>query len=541
MSSPQTLTGWHDQLKALKLPADPQVKIAALQKLKASTGNADNVAAILQEDPGLCLVLMHEANKTLNRNDNETTSLSHTVSLLGFPYVETILRRTPDYDKKTFPGFLAYRQQLSISLHAAYQVEAWAQKNPYWAKGELFWATVFQRSAYWVLWYQAHEKMLQLQQLQAQKNGISNGILEEQVFGCKLQELSRLLSRNWNLPKVTQQSWQTAISGSARQWISLSHINPEQSIIAMEQQTDLRMVSGSIPFAIALANQFACETEWNWYSRKTLRLQKILANSMHIGFDQAIRLTHQQAVEASRSYNIVKTVSPAVQLFGYFEKSQGLGLDGNHNSLNSNIPSVSQKKVVKKSRGTPSVSLADAPRELTVALSRLKHRADSFVDQAELFEFALTTLDQTIGFKRATVSTFNRQEKLIRNRYSFGSENDPAWRNFRHQVKKGDLFSKLLRKTLSVHLNNSNRVKIESLLSPQFNKACNADEFLMMSIFNGTRAVAIIYADNFVYDNDNQHDNTSVSGENKIAPQQYFFFKQLCGGVSQCLQNMLDS
>ncbi|MFT7129785.1 MAG: HD-like signal output (HDOD) protein, partial [Gammaproteobacteria bacterium] len=226
--NPQGLSDWQDQLQNVVLPANPSVKVAALQKLNASTGNAKNVAAILLEDPGLCLLLMREANQVLQRSKNETNSLSHTISLLGFPYVETLIRRTKDYDKKQFTYFAAYQQQLSTSLHAAYQIEAWAEKNRFWPSGELFWATLFQRAPSWALWYLAGEQMQQLEHLRALNHSSSHSDIESMVFGCRLHELYRLVSRSWNLPKVTQESWQLGVRGTARQWVKLSQVDSEQ-------------------------------------------------------------------------------------------------------------------------------------------------------------------------------------------------------------------------------------------------------------------------------------------------------------------------
>ena len=99
---PHSLGTWQTALRRLELPVDPTIKSASLQKLNSSTGNAKNIAEILQGDPALCLLLMQEANKSLALSDNETHSLSHTISLLGFPRVDTLIRRSTEYDKHNF-------------------------------------------------------------------------------------------------------------------------------------------------------------------------------------------------------------------------------------------------------------------------------------------------------------------------------------------------------------------------------------------------------------------------------------------------------
>jgi len=587
--NPQGLSEWQDQLQEVALPVDPRVKTAALQKLNSSTGNATNIATILMEDPGMCLLLMREANKVLQRSDNETHSLSHTISLLGFPFVETLLRRAKDYDKKHFTHFAAYRQQLSTSLHAAYQVEAWAAKNPYWPTGEMFWAALFQRAPNWALWCHAGEQMLQLQHLRARHHSSSHSDLEVQVFGCKLHELNRLVSRRWNLPKLTQESWQLGTRGTARQWIMLSQIDYEQQKPAMENLPSLLRVCSSPAFGIALANQLADESEWDWNSSQTLRLQKILATALQIPVEQSIALAHQEAVNATRQYTIRRALTPAQQLLSGYRKAQHVLVDTGteehitkehrtkehrtkeHGSAildteesdptkldhkkqttvrpvdgiekerlvdSANTSRLSRPHPKKKSaQSQPEIEqpstknkaeLTKIPPELASVLQRLKLHSQSFKNKHEILDLALRTMHDAIGLERATISLLNRKTKNLRCLYDYGCENSPALTQFNHTLVRGDFFNKLLQKTVSIQLNSGNHSKVSPLLPDNFKEAINTNEFLMMSIFVEKIPTAVIYAD-------------CAKSNGNISAQQYRFFKQLCAAVSQCLEKYDDS
>ena len=575
---PQGLSEWQDQLQTVVLPANSVVKIAALQKLNASTGNANNIAAILLEDPALCLLLMREANQVLQRSDNETNSLSHAISLLGFPYVETLLRSTKDYDKNQFAYLDAYRQQLSISLHAAYQIEAWAEKNPFWPSGELFWATLFQRAPSWALWYRAGEQMQQLEHLRAQHRGSNHSDLESMIFGCKLHDLYRLVSRSWNLPKATQESWQLGVRGTARQWVKLSQINPDQLEIAMENSASLLRVSSSTAFAVSLANQLAEGGEWNWYSHQTLRLQKVLATAMRMTVEQATAFSHQQAIHATRRHHIAGTFTPAQQLFSGYNKAQyiqdtlqGLELGGDqlgHNELSditanvddrrtgarkepaleevrsTNTPAAHQFHSTAQSRapgfrdqeGKPDSTLSKTPPNtspktpagLVNALQRFKLQPDSFKNKHEILDLALRTMREAIGLDRGTISLLNRKTKNLRSLYDYGCENSPTLTQFNHTLVKGDFFNKLLQKTVSIHLNSNNYSKIWPLLPENFKETIKTDEFLMMSIFVKKIPTAVIYVD-------------CAIKQQTITSLQYRYFKQLCAAVSLCLEKYSDS
>ena len=104
------LKDWQGELSQPVLPVNPMVKTAALQKLRASSGNAENIARILQNDPALCLLLMYEANKSLDQSGAETHALSHTLSLLGFPRVEALIGQAPEYDNNQFPQLAEFKQ-----------------------------------------------------------------------------------------------------------------------------------------------------------------------------------------------------------------------------------------------------------------------------------------------------------------------------------------------------------------------------------------------------------------------------------------------
>ena len=507
----QTLSDWHRQLKTLQLPVDGAVKAAALKKLNTDNANAANVAAIVRRDPALCLLLMRKANERLNRSNNETTSLAHTISLLGFPFVVSLIGDSQECDKKSFAKLSSYRHQIGVSVHAGYQVQTWAEQNPHWPTGELFWAAVFQHSVYWALWYVAGEQLMQLQQLRQRCRGAQHNALEQAVFGCKLSELSRLVSHSWHLPRASQLSWQPAQSGTGKQWVQLSQIDSTQVTRAMEQQPALQRISTAPAFAITLANRMAENADWYWYSKQTLRLQKLLAVAMHSSLDQAIALSHTQALVASRHYH--QSISPGVQLLGLFNR---IG------------PSPGRTSAAQVQTGRQGSSrMAIAPRALTNAIARLQQQPEIFADQRQLFEFALQSLGQEAGFERVTISLLNRPAKRLRSRFSFGCEQFPALRDFSHALQRGDLFHKLLQKPLSVQLTKANKNKIESLLPQAFIDASAAETFLMMSIFSQQQPVAMVYAD--------------PGPQGSVDPQQYYLFKQLCGALSQSLGQRANS
>ena len=87
--TPHSLQGWRERLRQPRLPIDAIIKVTALQKLHTLNGNADNVAQVIQGDPALALLLLHDANKSLQHSANKSRSLAHAIGLPELAEVPT--------------------------------------------------------------------------------------------------------------------------------------------------------------------------------------------------------------------------------------------------------------------------------------------------------------------------------------------------------------------------------------------------------------------------------------------------------------------
>lgn len=507
---------WLRQLQPLLLPVDPRVKTAAIQKLLSPSGNADNVARLLQEDPVLVLRVVHSANKLLASSGNELKSLAHGISLLGTPATEQLLRSAPDYDRQAFPQLDEFRQQLGISLHAATQAAGWADHHRHWADGDLFLATLLQRAPIWALWQQAPEAMLALQQARLHNRGGGHEWLEQQHLGCSIQSLAASAVQQWQLPGATRLSWFPSERGSNRQWILLSRIIPEQAPLALETIPPLQRLVNDSSLAIALANRLAETSHWDWFDRRTLRLQHILAVAMAEPLADAIALTHQLAAAASRLPGCAALPAPAARLLCAYRLTD--------EQPRRPLQAVERERdEASDSAGEPDRDpLADAPEPLLRLISDLRRRPQLFNDLHELFNQIVSCLCLNVGFERATVSLLNASNQELRTYYSCGCDTSPSLQNYRQQLSSSDLFSKLLSKPLSLRLQADNYPQLWPLLPGTFKQACDCNRFVAMSLFVNRRPLALIYADR------------GVDGDD-ISDQHYDWFKQLCNAVSICL------
>lgn len=503
---PRNLSGWLDRLARPELPVDPGIKTAALHKLGSKTANANNVASIVAADPALSLVLYWQANKSLVRSGNEANTLPHVISLLGFPRVKSIIHRAVEYDPGRFPQLAEYRQQLTLSLHAAHQASGWSQHNPYWNQSPLFWPALLHRAPIWALWYHAGDTMQQLQLHRARHHGAGHSQQQEQLLGISLNTLCVNLSRLWCLPGPSRQGWHTEQQHNLRQWIMLGRIIPELSHIALADHPGLQRLANNPAFAIALANRLADEADWSWDSNRLLRLQRILATALNLRLPDSIAISHQQAAIASQQCRIAGSIQPAAQLLGHYNKSLL-------------FPTTSPKPVNTK----PDFPAAETTSRFARNLQRLQRLPQSFNNLHEIMQLAVTSCCLDLKLDRASAIVYSAQNNELRTYTSSGTKNSPALRDFRHRVQAGDLFHTMLKKPVSLRLMHSNYGQIWPLLPRHFQKACATDEFFIMTLFADQQPKAMIYADRGI-------------DKRPLNNQQYTLFKQLGDATNRCLQ-----
>ena len=517
---PADIFGWQELLSDYKLPVNTSVRDEALLKLKLTSGNANNVAAIISGDPALALRFFSEANKFLLRKNNEAPSLATAISLLGFPRVTDILKQAEGYNSTAFAHLNYFRQQLSVSLHAARQAEAWATANPYWPAGEMFWPALFQRAPLWALWFHGGEQMQEWQQQRMHRGGSSSAELEINIFGCTLKELCNTLCKKWYLPKLSQQSWQTKHIGTPEQWVKMANVKPDQTHHILENDIKLQRIFSEPAFAIASCNSLAEEAEWDWRSHRTSRLQKLLALLIHSKVEDGIAISHQASAATGKYLN--GCLHPSVQLLNHYRKKDHLSLlDEPESATTLSIASPPTLKRPQNLTAKDSI----ASQNFLQALNELEQQAYTFNNIHDVMKFAIDVACDHIGMERVTSSLLNIYTKELRTYYSRGAENNPALKNFRHTLQRGDIFNKLLQKSSSIRMQKLNYEKVWGIIPYEFKLATNVNEFFMMSIFDEDKPIAIFYADR-------------GNSKTKLKSEQYQHFKQLCHAVSQCLQDL---
>jgi len=543
---PHSLDEWVEQLSSFSLPADPAVKTAALEKLNSPSGNARNVAEIIKSDPALCLKIITAANTQLSASGNEVTSLEHAISLMGFPQTESTVLAA-DTLSPDEPFISPYRQELSISWHAASQAAHWAKHNGHWDNDILFWASLFQRAPIWAMWLTSGQRMLELNKARARRHGAAHFQLEDKFLGARIADIAAQLSKHWSLPSLCQQSWQADEIGHAKQWLLLSRVNPEKSLVSMAGYQPIHRIAIKPAFAIVLANRLAIEAEWNWASHRTIRLQKVLATCLGISHDKTMQLSHSLAITASKACPIHDALLPAVQLLSHYEKASGLlsnekttNYDDmafsvinnpSSHSLNNEPPltqTVSQEQKAEPLLPEANKTAGLKPKKILWLINEFKTKPEHFKSTDVILNITTKAVCEDLGLERCVVCLYNREHNALRSFYHFGTKDSPALQTLRFTIPEEHLLNKLMLQPAGLWMRASNYAKVWPKLPSALKKASAANAFFMMSLFKNKQPIALIYADCAISDQ-------------PLSEQQYDLFKQLCNSVNYAVSSLSKS
>ncbi len=520
-TQPPTQAEWLKRLEHLQPPINAQVRDAALELFEAGA-SAGELAIQLERDPALVFLLMREANRALARYDREAHTLEHAVGLLGAGRMRKIFDDAVPLDDQ-HPHAGAYRQALLRSQHAAAQARLWAEGSGLWPADEVFWSTLLAASPLWLLTLEAGAALEQLGKLRAQQGAISKQQVRA-VLGCDIKTLGATLAERWMLPHMTQLGWQEKGAGNHRQWVLLAHEarldEPPQS-----HGRDLGELCHHPALVVALANQLAIETDWDWQSRRTLRLLSAAAAACRRPLATIISFGHQVAAKVSRDH-AGDLLTPAARLLCQWNQTYCwvkpvAAIKAPPAAATASSAASGANADQPSTESTSAKQPNNAERLLASVVHRLRDPANIGGTRAAL-ELTLKGLHEGLGLQRIAILFVRPQNRELQTVLSVGFEQVPALRQFRILSQNNQLLTQLLSKPVCLLLDASNRDKYWPHFPESLRTAVDCDNFVMMTVFAKDRPVALIYADNAPL--------PLVNGS-----RQHQLFKQLCQQLSVCL------
>jgi HD-like signal output (HDOD) protein len=555
-SIPNNANDWAQLLVKKQLPSPFRVGQLVLRQLDEGTLSYAKLADTINNDPILAYTVMSMANKARIKESESSKTVSQAISMIGVEQLEKSIKNLPfqSASSKDIKSFY-YIRCMSTSLYAAHLGQALSRIKNKGNPKDIYWSSLFLGVPLWYLWRYATPEM-RLIRYAIRSNFKLPEVAEKEVLGDSIANITGAIIKKLSLPELVNDCYKSKNQLSKKQWIQLSQAAPIKDMPKRIEDPSLLMTMQAPYFPVMLANLVAHFATYDWYSKATLRSQKILATYLNVPLDDAIKLTHEVAADMSRAHPLPTVMLPAAKLMvppRKRTKAKKATLPPERSALKATtkdeaLKTIGEQAALTKEQSAELAKNAQTPESEKAPLTKsapkkpetktkqpennhlydelteiMIHRPEEFVDLHELMNAATQGIAYGINLKRATVSLISKDGSKLKGYYSVGCQKSDALKEFGTQIVKNTIFEKLSNRPASIWVKASSNKKITDLLPINFKHAIDEKDFFLMSVFVAKKPVAIFYADN--------HDSGSLTEHH------YKQFKYLCGAVSNALQH----
>ena len=416
---PNNAHDWAQLLAGKKLPSPFRVGPIVLRQLDEGILPYNKLADTINSDPILAYTVMSLANQRRIKETEGSKTVSQAISMIGVDQLEATVKDLPfqsssSTDIKSF----YYIRCMSTSLYAAHLGQALSQHKNKGKPKDYYWASLFLGTPLWLLWRFATPEM-RLIRYAIRSNFKLPKVAENEVLGDTLLNVTTAISKQLFLPDLANECFLRKNQLSTKQWVQLAKATPETGHPNPIEDRDLLMAMQSPHFPVMLANLVAHFATYDWYSKATLRSQKILATYLNITLDDAIKLTHEVAADMSRTHPLPTVMLPAAKLM--IPPRKRTKVPNQSPAQKAEEASASTQKLPKKeiqeatsAESSKPVDNENKPNTQQIAADNnplfnelteiMLHRPDEFADLHELMNAATQGIAYGINLKRATGS-----------------------------------------------------------------------------------------------------------------------------------------
>lgn len=517
---------WLDLAMKAKLPI---LKVSAqllTRQIKSGASLAE-MAHTIERDPVLCLYLFLAANHKNAKHETEILSLNHVMTMLGMNGVIEVIKQAPKMTLHKSDAYQkAYLQSQANSTLAGRLVEHWANDTHSGSAEKLKWATILAGAPNWYMWFVGHGPMNQYM-YGVHHDHLLSSELEQKIFGCLLEDVSRMIGRSIKLPNLSQQLLERANWPSLRQW---GQLLSQKHMAFCDQNTDLRRLKSTPSTLMLLMQHLAFQVPFGWMHPRCLRAQVGLAHLSGKDLNTVIQRNHSLAIEMSRQQKALQTLPPAVSLIWptpALNAPSWVRVPYSCWQKDPNPQGNKHKGVGMSKEGLPLVHIkqrAMNKKILLESLNQLNQKVSDFSEIHNIFLACNKALRDGIGMGRGFICILNKTGQCLRPVYCFGVESDDPIRSMRIELSENRLFSKLMAKTASFRIDADNVEQAINMLKPDVVQTLKRKNCMVMSVFSMGKPIGVVYAD--------------VSPEeNAITEGEYQAFKKVCQSTSQALEH----
>lgn len=448
---------WLERLAGQHLPLLPE-SARLLSGISPQSGMpVDRLCGATAADPGAVLEVLRRANAPRRKNlSNRVATLENAAQMLGVAQVQSLpdsLAVVP-MDRQS-QDVQAYLQVVVRSYHAGLQAYHWAVYRGERVPKEVFTAGLLHDVGEMMLALHGGvaelKRIRQLQRLERMPADEAQYV----VLGFSLEQLSLGLARRWNLPELLLQSLEAEYAQQPR------------------------------VLGVMLAAQLARLSEMGWYGEDLQECLEGAATLLEVPVDDLSVQARIHAVEAARDVAHIANLPSARRL-----------------------PMLPGEEPAEEGDGPEAEPEPDGPVHFCLmpqwavydeVVARLEdHGLD--LNLHDLMTHVMRALHDGLGLNRVVFAMLSRDRSVLQARYLAGTDNDPAFSQFRLNMERNHLFSRLLEREQAVWLNEENHARFWPLVPDGVKKLIQTDTFFAASVVVEAKPIGLFYADRHLPD-----------------------------------------
>lgn len=523
---------------------DFRILASTRRSFRALLGKAslsfEGLAEIAEQDPAICLHMLLRIAKRNPKSLDQISTAAGCISLLGMEDVVLLVKQLPVVQESSnFRSERNYVAMLHTAALAGRLAGQWAKLKPGMNQHQAHWAAMLASAPFWP-WHLVHVEASQAVLHQLAHNKEILPTIEYGFSDLNKKHRSRWqgLAKKLSLPKVCQSMWQQFQWPKFESWLTLRKIKA----INIEGDKQLKHQCQQSEMLIYCANMLAMHYRIGAYRSKSKRWANITAHLLNLDSESVHQQVVTQSLLLARKGMLVSSVNsllaprnscmpylPAIHcdqsvIKMSMERDVPIAATAAIQSVISSPAGV--KTVPKNTTQEVPVSRKIDQQKMKKLLHQLDQESTSFGDWHTLMRAVLKGITEGIGLNQAYIAVQNKQGTKAKVYYQQGlAETDPLCKLVL-DLNSNNVFKKILDKPASLMITAQNRSKmLKNLPSEQASLLPN--EFMMMSLFSGERAIGIIFAGL----GKNDH---SIP----VQPSEYIAFKNLCMHASQSLSKL---
>jgi len=447
---PAGLSAWVQKLGDSGMPVFAHTARDISHISESTESSAAQLARVVLQDAAMTAKLLRVANSPVfSPMGKPVSTVSRAVVLLGFQEVRSICLSIAVVESM-LRGAQKDRviQEMARSFHAAVQARSLAKKRKDNSPEEVFIATLLSHLGDMAFWAFAGEAAEELDRALLERPQVAPEVIQKEVLGFGLTELTLGLSKEWRLGELLEQ--------------------------ALQGKTDKNPRAGNV----SLGYELAVATEHGWSSPEAGQLIERVAENLYMPVEEVTRLVRSNAEEAAET----------AEFYGARQASELIPVPGAKNGLPGDLQAAPDDEPV---------FLQPDPMLQLQILRELSTLMESKPDINSVLEMVLEGMYRGIGMDRTLFALRTPDHRFLVGRYALGTDNEQLCRKFHFETSQHqpDLFSRLIDNRKALWLNERNRGNLQLLLTPAVEGVTMGAEFFATPIEIQGKVIGLFYAD----------------------------------------------